>query len=89
MKIFRTTAVHFLLLAAMFLPGLAHGQQENDPTWYDPWAKPAPAVVNPVKQNSKKPRNAVSKSTDRVKTKKVVHAPEHPVTERAQVIVAK
>jgi hypothetical protein len=83
------TAVHFCLLAAMFLPGLAHGQQEIDPTWYDPWAKPAAAVVNPVKQSSAKPRKVISQPPDRVKIKKVSRAQPQPVTARVQVFRTK
>lgn len=45
----RVPAFMAMLLGAIFtillLP--AYGQQEVDPTWYDPWAAPNTAVVHP------------------------------------------
>ncbi len=39
------------LFAAMVttLPLPAYGQQEVDPTWYNPWAAPTAAVVHPAR----------------------------------------
>jgi hypothetical protein len=39
----------FLVLIAMLFGVLllpAYGQQEVDPTWYNPWAAPTPAVAH-------------------------------------------
>ncbi len=37
------------LLAAMVVPAVgAYGQQEVDPTWYDPWAVHAKVAVQPA-----------------------------------------
>jgi len=33
------------IFTILLLP--AYGQQEVDPTWYDPWAAPTTAVVHP------------------------------------------
>jgi hypothetical protein len=40
----RFLAMIAVLCGAMVLP--AYGQQEVNPTWYDPWVPPAPAVVH-------------------------------------------
>ena len=46
----RVLASMAMLFGAIFtillLP--AYGQQEVDPTWYDPWAAPNAAVVHPA-----------------------------------------
>ena len=66
-KIFATTAI---LLGAIFTAILpAYGQQEVDPTWYNPWPSPASAVVRNVQpaaaaQTKRKTRRVVS-STQR------------------------
>ena len=45
---YRALASSAMLLGAIFTIFLlpAFGQQEVDPTWYDPWAAPHAAVVN-------------------------------------------
>jgi hypothetical protein len=48
MKLFRKFRLNETLLTALTLLMLlvpAYAQQEMDPTWYDPWAKPSPAVT--------------------------------------------
>jgi hypothetical protein len=48
MKFFKKVRLNETLLAALTLLMLlvpAYAQQEMDPTWYDPWAKPSPAVA--------------------------------------------
>lgn len=48
MKFFKKVRLHETLPAALALLMLlvpAYAQQEMDPTWYDPWAKPSPAVA--------------------------------------------
>jgi hypothetical protein len=48
MKFFKKVRLNEALLAALTLLLLlvpAYAQQEMDPTWYDPWAKPSPAVA--------------------------------------------
>jgi len=57
---FRFLTMIAVLFGAMVLP--AFGQQEVDPTWYDPWAPPSPAVVQ-----SAKPAATVHRQQPRVK----------------------
>jgi hypothetical protein len=57
---YRFLAMIAVLFGAMVLP--AFGQQEVDPTWYDPWAPPSPAVVQ-----SAKPAAAVHRQQPTVK----------------------
>ena len=47
-----------VLLGAMAVPMLfvsAYGQQEVDPTWYDPWASPSKPVAQTVVKADQKP----------------------------------
>jgi hypothetical protein len=44
---YRFLAMIVVLFGAMVLP--AFGQQEVDPTWFDPWAPPSAAVVQSAK----------------------------------------
>jgi hypothetical protein len=44
---FRFMAMIAVLCGAMVLP--AYGQQEVDPTWYNPWTPPTAAVVQSSK----------------------------------------
>ena len=57
---YRFLAMIAVLFGAMVLP--AFGQQEVDPTWFDPWAPPSPAVVQ-----SAKPAAAVHRQQPTVK----------------------
>ena len=77
MKFSRTLA----LLALMTLPTMvvpAFGQQDTDPTWYDPWA---PALVKPVTPQTQQTPIAkketkvttASKAVAQHKVKKPVH----------------
>jgi hypothetical protein len=64
------------LLATVALPMLtasAFGQQEVDPSWYDPWAPAVKVVVRPAQvksTDSQKPRRISSVSAVRPKTTK-------------------
>ncbi len=90
MKSFRKLAIDATLLGtvalALLLPAFA--QQEMDPTWYDPWAKPASHVTKVAATDAGKPRKIKLASQDRPKNKKVVDAkvlqPEG--TERAALV---
>jgi hypothetical protein len=46
----------------------AYAQQENDPTWYDPWAKGAPVAQAP--QPVRKPRKVLAVSSDHAANRK-------------------
>lgn len=46
----RMLAMMAVLLGAMVLP--AYGQQEVDPSWFDPWTPPAAAVVQSAKPSA-------------------------------------
>ena len=41
------------VLTALILTISAFGQQEVDPTWYDPWAKSAAATVRQTKESAR------------------------------------
>lgn len=69
------------LLVAMAVPMLmvpAYGQQEVDPTWYDPWA--ATKTTQPLQaksaaqKNVKTARKVKSASTEQAKNKKLARA---------------
>jgi hypothetical protein len=49
----RIMALTATLFAAMIttLPLPAYGQQEVDPTWYNPWAAPSAVAVHPAQQS--------------------------------------
>jgi len=75
MKLSRVSA----LAAAMMLPMLvpAFGQQETDPTWYDPWAS---QIVRPVvakaPEAQKQPKaNVVAATQPKVKKQLKAQAP--------------
>jgi hypothetical protein len=56
------------LLAAMLVPAAgvpAYGQQEVDPTWYDPWAAQTKVVVQPAQRRASdhNPQQKVSSVT--------------------------
>jgi hypothetical protein len=60
----RVMALIALLLGAMVTTLLpAYGQQEVDPTWYDPWPAPNTAVVH-----FSQPREAIHRHQPRVKS---------------------
>ena len=66
MKFFKRVRVNETLLAALTLLMLlvpAYAQQEMDPTWYDPWAKPSPAVAAHAKLHKVRPANSRLKSS--------------------------
>ena len=50
MKFYRSLVLNATLLGAFLLPATVlpcFGQQEVDPTWYDPWAPSRPVVTSP------------------------------------------
>ena len=91
MESFRKLAIDTTLVAtvalALILPAFA--QQEMDPTWYDPWAKPAAHVTKVAATDAGKARKIKLASQDRPKNKKAtevrVPRPEE-VTERAALV---
>jgi hypothetical protein len=55
-----------VLLGAMAVPMLfvsAYGQQEVDPTWYDPWASPSKPVAQTVVKADPKPAKKANSTT--------------------------
>ena len=79
------TVLNATYVAAIFLSLLtpAFAQQEIDPTWYDPWAKPAAHVVHAPTPVSQKQHAVRQSSAERAKEKKEVRAREPRGTERA------
>lgn len=80
------------LLFAVTLP--LYAQQEVDPTWYDPWAKPVAAHAVPVKaQDQAKDQGKVQKASEPapqpVKAKKILRERNSQVTMRAEVVAPK
>jgi hypothetical protein len=66
MKFFKRVQRNETLLAALTLLMLlvpAYAQQEMDPTWYDPWAQPSPAVAAKAKLQKVRPANSRLKSS--------------------------
>jgi len=92
MKSFRKLAFDAALLGtvgfALLLPAFA--QQEMDPTWYDPWAKPAAQVAKGAATDGKKPRKIRLASQDHSKNKHKKAAQEKVLppeaTERAALV---
>lgn len=61
MKFFKKFRLNETLLATftlLMLVAPAVAQQEMDPTWYDPWAKPSPAVAAHAKLHKVRPANS-------------------------------
>ena len=75
MKLVRMFALKMRLLGAMTVPMLfvsAFGQQEVDPSWYDPWAsasKPAAQTARNTDQESPKKAAATANRMTPHKTK--------------------
>lgn len=90
MKSFGKLALDATLLGtvalALLLPAFA--QQEMDPTWYDPWAKPVAHVTKAAAIDANKPRKIRPVSQDLPKNKRAVEVkvlrPES--TERAALV---
>jgi hypothetical protein len=59
MKLFRRFAVRETLFGAVSVLVLllvpSYGQQETDPSWYDPWAGPSPVVARYVQPRVAQP----------------------------------
>ena len=92
MKIARSMMMKAALLATLALPTLtvpAFGQQEVDPTWYNPWpanktaAQQAPAKP-PAAKNDKQAHKAKAASESKVKSAKHPAAQEPVRTAEAQ-----
>lgn len=73
MKFFKKFRRNETLLATLTLLMLlvpAYAQQEMDPTWYNPWAKPSPAVAahaKPRKAHRVNSRLRTSRTSDSLK----------------------
>lgn len=88
MKTLRTALLHSLWLTAMFVPAFA--QQEMDPTWYDPWAKPHATAAPAAKVASpNKLRKASADIRGQSKIKKAAQHREPRDTARAQLVAGK
>lgn len=89
MKHFRKAVLHETLLGAMTVLMLlvpCYGQQETDPSWFDPWA-PNPAVTRAAKPRAAHPVNALvvsSRASDA--RKKRVHPPAAQAINRARPV---
>jgi hypothetical protein len=73
MKFFKKSRVNEPLLAALTLLMLlvpAFAQQETDPTWYDPWAKPSPAIAAKTTLRKVRPTNSRLKSSQAPQARK-------------------
>jgi len=65
-----------MVLLALLVP--AYSQQEVDPTWYDPWATPNPAVVKkpqpPPADHKKRREIKAAASTGQLQARSQLHA---------------
>jgi len=84
----------FALLALMTLPTMvvpAFGQQETDPTWYDPWApalvKPATPQQTPVTKKETKVAATTTTTVAQHKIKKSVRDQALRQPERIQAML--
>src|SRR5258708_1338301 len=86
MKFSRMLLVQAALFGTFTL--CAYGQQENDPTWYDPWAKPAAHVTKVAATGASKTRKIKVVSQDPATHKKAVDgkALRPEATERAALV---
>ena len=72
MTLFRGFLLHETLLGAisvLVLLSSSYGQQETEPSWYDPWAKTA-ATTAPVKRTTVHPMNSQTRFTKNSTTSK-------------------
>ena len=85
MKHYTGSILKAALLAAMAAPTLmplVHGQQEVDPTWYDPWASTKPAAhATAAKTDAKAPEHRDQKTLKRAKA--TPEQPKHKKPHRA------
>lgn len=90
MKSFRKLALDAALVgtAALSLLLPAFAQQEMDPTWYDPWAKPAAHVTKVDASDAGKEPKFKLAPRERTKNKRVVDGkvPRPEATERAALV---
>jgi hypothetical protein len=96
MRLSKKIALRAVLLGAMAVPTLmisAYGQQEMDPTWYDPWpgskAAVQPAQAKAVAYKNQRKVNSASAEQPQNKSKKLAqaHVPVH--IERTQAMLVK
>jgi hypothetical protein len=82
MKLSKVIALKGTLLGAMALQMLmipAYGQQEVDPTWYNPWAATSKAAAQFTQAKSAEYKSQRTASAERLKSKKQARAkvPRH------------
>jgi hypothetical protein len=94
MKLSKKIALRAVLLGAMAVPTLlipAYGQQEMDPTWYDPWpaTKTAvqPAQTKSVAYKNHGKVNSASAEQPRNKSKKFVQVRVPHRTQQTQAML--
>jgi hypothetical protein len=78
------------VLVLLLVP--AFGQQETDPSWYDPWAKPSPAVAQavPLPTAHAKPQTIAAHTTENQKKQASKRkAPHSSAVRTAQIEPAK
>jgi hypothetical protein len=87
MKLSRVIALAAAMMLPMVVP--AFGQQETDPTWYDPWASQAvrPAAAKAV-EAQKQPKVKVVAATQ-PKVKKQLKAQTPRSADQSQTMLAK
>lgn len=94
MKLSRVIVLKAALLGAMALPMLlvpAYGQQEIDPTWYDPWPAATKTAAQPMPAKSvdlKKHRKVNAASVQQHKSKQYAHA-SHPAGQMQALLSTK
>jgi hypothetical protein len=94
MKLSRVIALKATLLGAMALPMLmvpAYGQQEIDPTWYDPWPAATKTAAQPTAAkaaDSKNHRKVTAASVQQRKSKLRAHA-AHPAGQTQAMLSTK
>lgn len=94
MTLSKAVVLKAVLLGTMAVPMLtspALGQQEVDPTWYNPWPTQAKVAAQPVAAKSTlahKPSPVKVASTTRPKTNKVAQIRSARKIERTQAMAA-
>lgn len=92
MTLSRGILLKAILLGTMAVPMLtvpALGQQEVDPSWYDPWARSAKVAVRPAQEKStesNKPRKLSSAAAEHLKNRKQARAEASHHSERTQAM---
>lgn len=86
MKLSRVIALAAAMMLPMVVP--AFGQQETDPTWYDPWASQAVRPAAPKAAEAQKPKAKVVAATQ-PKVKKQLKAQTPRSADQSQTMLAK